>query len=195
MTSTFTPFGFRPARKVGSNVNNAGISEYRVSNGWTGNIFYGDLVILDNTAGGGGIVQSSTSTDYVQGVFLGCNYIDSITGQPRWSRHFPAGTSSRDSQIRARVANDPNATFWVQAAASVTVGDIGLNIGFSAGSGSTLTGRSGAAASPGTGRSTTGVGPLRVIGLYETPDNSFTDAYPLIEVKLNQHALARVSAG
>ena len=194
MTSTFTPFGFRPDRKLGSNVNSGGLSEYRVSNGWTGNIFTGDLVVLDNTAAGGGIIQSSVSTDYVIGVFLGCNYINSNTGQPTWSRHFPAGTSSRDGSVLARVNDDPNSAFWVQAAASCTQGDVGLNMSFSAGTGSTLTGRSGMALVPGQ-RTATGVGMVRVLGVRDTPDNAFGDAFPILRVKINQHALARVSAG
>lgn len=195
MTATKAPFGFRPNRKVGMNVNSMGVEEYRIANGFNSNLFTGDPVKLTTD---GTIVLASVSTDYIQGIFLGCRYVDSVTKQPRWSRYWPAGTSSADGTNpgpRALVMNDPNATFIVQAVASVTVGAIGLNIGVTIGTGNTLTGRSAFGVDPANGLSTTGVGPWRVMDIYDTPDNSFTDAYPILEVKLVQSAIARTSAG
>lgn len=196
MTDTLTPFGFRPSRRLGSDANNMGVSEYRVSNGQGGNIFYGDPVTMDITAAGGGITQASVCTDWVQGIFLGCRYIDSTTRQPTWSRYFPSGTSSADSVIRALVMDNPDATFEVQCNASVTAGDIGYGFGPNVSAGDTLYGRSAygiAAASR-----TVSLAPYRIIGLVDRPDNTFggvNGAFPIVEVQIVQHAFRRLSFG
>ena len=193
MTDTFTPFGFRPSRMVGSGYNTAGMSEYRVSNGYGSNIFYGDPVALAG-GNGGDIRQASVSTDYIVGIFMGCDYVDPTLQQPRWSRYFPAGTSSADGRIRARVLDDPSATFLAQADASCSAGVIGTNISMSVGSGSTLTGRSAAALDVGS-ISQAGPAMFRVLNIWEAPDNLVNDAFTILEVKINQDAIVRVSAG
>lgn len=193
MTTTLTPFGFRPSRMAGQRDNSSGLSEYRVSNGYGGDIFYGDPVCF-KTGNGGDIRQASVSTDYLVGVFMGVRYVDSTNQQPRWSRYFPAGTSSADGVIRALVLDDNMATYVIQADATCSAGDIGLNMSMSVGSGSTLTGRSAAVLAT-QYRSTAALGMLRVRGLFDSPDNSFNDAYPLLEVQINQNYWTRVSAG
>ena len=193
MTTSLTPLGFRPSRVQGSGYNTAGMSEYRVSNGFGGNIFYGDPVAFIG-GNGGDIRPASVSTDYIVGVFMGCRYVDPTTFQPRWSRYFPAGTSSADGVIRALVVDDINTTYVAQADSTCSAGDIGLNFSMSVGTGSTLTGRSGAVLAAAM-RSTAGPAMFRVIGLFDSPDNAFTDAYPLLEVRINQNAITRVSAG
>jgi hypothetical protein len=196
MTSTKAPFGFRPLRRLGGGGENTmGVTEYRIANGFNSNLFTGDPVKLTTD---GTIVLASVSTDYIQGIFMGCRYVDSVTKQPRWSRYWPAGTSSADGTNpgpRALVMTDPQMNYLVQAVTSVTVGAIGLNIGVTIGVGNTLTGRSAFGVDPANGLSATGVGPWRVIDIYDTPDNSFTDAYPVLEVRLIQNAITRVSAG
>lgn len=193
MTTTLTPFGFRPSRVQGQGYNTAGMSEYRVSNSFGGDIFYGDPVCF-KTGNGGDIRQASVSTDFIVGVFMGCRFVDSNTQQPRWSRYFPAGTSSADSVIRALVLDDINATYVAQADSTCSAGDIGLNISMSVGTGSTLTGRS-AAVLAAAYRSAAALGMFRVVGIFDSPDNAFTDAYPWLEVRINQNAITRVSAG
>jgi hypothetical protein len=81
----------------------------------------------------------------------------------------------------------------VQADASVSVGDVGLNFALTVGSGSTLTGQSAFALDAGT-RGNTGL--FRLVGIYETPDNAFsgTDPYPVVEVQIHQHYFTKTSA-
>lgn len=189
MTSSKVAFGFRPARMRGGAVNGKALSEYRIANGFAGNIFYGDPVkqISDGT-----IVVASVTTDNAVGVFYGCTYVDPTTKQPQYSRYWPASVSSLDAAPKALVLDDSRATYIIGADASVSVGDIGLNFDVSNGGGSTLYGSSAFVLKASTRKGGTGL--VRVVDVYPTPDNAFGDAFTQVEVRFVQHVDARTSA-
>lgn len=191
MTSTYTPFGLRGARKRGSVPNSLGISKYRINPaGYSVNIANGDPVLLSS----GYVQRVSASTDYIRGVFVGCRYDDLNTKVPQYPQMYTANTSvgSDPKGIIALVCDDPDQTYIIQANASVSVGDVGLNFDFDVSAANTTFKKSqyGLAA---TSRKTAS-GPLRIIGLWEQPDNAWSDAFPLVEVELVQAAAHRVSA-
>jgi hypothetical protein len=85
------------------------------------------------------------------------------------------------------------ATFIIQADASVTVGDMGMNFELSAiASVNTTFGKSQAVLKAST--RTTASKLVRLVGLYDTPDNSWNDAFPIVEVRWVQHRDTQVSA-
>lgn len=188
MSTTKALSGFRPSRIRGSGVNSTGFSEYRIASGTTGNIFTGDLV--KNVDGNIEVITSADNRTV--GVFMGCNYVQD--GEPTWSSHWPSGTSVTNA--RAMVMDDPQATFTVQADASVTVGDINSkNFDVTLGSGSTYTGRSGFGikAASRTGASAM----VRVISVLQEPGNNIDSAteraFPKLEVRLVQNVDAYVT--
>lgn len=188
MSTTKALSGFRPSRIRGSGVNSTGVSEYRIASGTTGNIFTGDLV--KNVDGNIEVITSADNRTV--GVFMGCNYVQD--GVPKWSSFWPSGTSTTDA--RAMVMDDPQATFIVQADASVTVGDINSqNFDVTLGSGSTYTGRSGFGiqAASRTGASAM----VRVISVLQEPGNNIDvateRAFPKLEVRLVQNVDAYVT--
>lgn len=188
MSTTKALSGFRPSRIRGSGVNSTGFSEYRIASGTTGNIFTGDLV--KNVDGNIEVITSADNRTV--GVFMGCNYVQD--GEPTWSPHWPSGTSVTNA--RAMVMDDPQATFTVQADASVTVGDINSkNFDVTLGSGSTYTGRSGFGikAASRTGASAM----VRVISVLQEPGNNIDvateRAFPKLEVRLVQNVDAYVT--
>lgn len=188
MSTTKALNGFRPSRIRGSGVNSTGFSEYRIASGTTGNIFTGDLV--KNVDGNIEVITSADNRTV--GVFMGCNYVQD--GEPTWSSHWPSGTSVTNA--RAMVMDDPQATFTVQADASVTVGDINSkNFDVTLGSGSTYTGRSGFGikAASRTGASAM----VRVISVLQEPGNNIDAAteraFPKLEVRLVQNVDAYVT--
>ena len=189
MTSTKMTFGFRPARIRGGSPNPQALGEYRIANGLATNIFNGDPVkqIADGT-----IVVASVTTDHAIGVFQGCFYVDPNTKEPTFSRYFPTGVSSADGVVKALVADDERQTFIIGADASVSIGDLGLNFDVSNGGGSTLTGASAFVLKASTRKNGTGL--VRVVGLYDTPDNAWSDAFTQVEVRFVQHVDARTSA-
>ena len=192
MSASKALFGMVPLRKVGSNVNSTGQTQYNIANGLASNIFHGDLVMMS----AGNLTPVATTTDYAVGVFVGCEYTDPTSKQPTFSRYFPANTSSAIGNPVGFVSDDPYGSFMIQADASVTAGDInGMNFAVTLGSGSTVTGNSGFGIKAAS-RATTHL-LARPIAVVDEPGNSLsaTDgAFPKLEVKIVQHALTRVSS-
>lgn len=192
MTSTSAPFGLRSSRRIGGNANAMGQNRYRIANGFATAIFTGDPVAL-NTAGN--IVPVTAAASIAIGVFAGCQYVDSTWKQPRWSSYFPAATSSYgEGYVTAFVIDDPDRTFAVQANASVSAGDVGYYFNVTTGSGgSTLFGTSSYGLDAG---SRTNLAPktLQVIDFVDQPDNAFSDAYPIVEVRIAEHKYSFTSA-
>ena len=189
MTATKSAFGFQPVRIRGNAPNSNGLETYTVgaSAGGT-DIGDGDPVKM---IAGGQIALASATTDYVIGVAKGFKWVDPVTKRPTWSNYLPANTSSADSKIYAYVVDAQNARFVIQADATVSSTDIGLNYSVSV-NGVNAGGRSQCVLKASTKATATLL--VRLLGLYETPDNAYTDAFPLVEVGWVQHRDAVVSA-
>ena len=185
MTATAAPFGLMPARKLGQAVNNEGVSTYRIVNAFAGNIFTGDLVRLNTV--NGTITAVSTSANQGIGVFLGCQYNDpSNNNRPRWNTYWPTGTSVTDgSQPVCFVKDDPWVTFFIQADASVSVGDIGSTFSVSVSAGNTTTGQS--RYSLNAGSRSLNNNHLQMIDIKDIPGNVLSDAFPIVEVLIKNH--------
>lgn len=197
MTATLAPFGFRLARRKGSSTNSTGVNRYRMAPGGTNaNVFSGDAVKLAT----GLITPIVTTTDFAVGVFQGVYYNDPVSKQPRWSQYYAANTSvgTDPAGIMALVMDDPGATMLIQADASVTIGDIGLNFDVTLSAGSTFTGESGFALKAGSRTAASAM--VRVVDFWETPDNQgspndVSTPFPIVEVAWVQNSQSRVSAG
>ena len=88
--------------------------------------------------------------------------------------------------------DNPASTYTIQADATVTAGDVGMNYTVTLGAGSTMTGRSGFGLKVAGRAATTAM--LQVIGLSNVPDNAFGDVNPRVEVRLVQHVDSYTSA-
>jgi hypothetical protein len=157
MANTNKAFGFRPVGKVGSNYDNEGLTQYKISNAYGTAIFQGDSVKLS-----GGYLALGTTGAAVVGVFQGCFYIDPTTGKPTWKNYYP-GSIAQDG-IVALVNDDPNAEFLVQCSGIAAVTCVGRNVDLdTAVAGSTTTGQSGQQVGvPATGNATY---PWKVVGV------------------------------
>jgi hypothetical protein len=191
MATTKRPFGLQPVRIRGGAPNTGALTTYRVgASAGPSDIGNGDPIKM---IPGGQIQACTAAADYTLGVAKGFKWVDPVTKRPTWSPYLPAGTSSADSNIYAYVVDDAVATFIVQADASVTVGDVGLNFELSAiASVNTTYGQSQAVLKAST--RTTASKLVRLIGLYDTPDNSWNDAFPIVEVRWVQHRDTQASA-
>jgi len=184
MTDTYSPFGLRPSRIRGSGANTNGMNDYPVSTGYNTNIFTGDIV-----KNSGGVIKCmSVSTDRAIGVFMGCRFTNA-QGEPKWSAHWPAGTVASDAE--AMVVDNPNATFIIQADASLSAGSRNsFNFDVTFGSGNTATGMSGFGLAANSATSVSRM--LRVIRFVDQPGNNVINssaerAFPLCEVRLVQN--------
>ena len=196
MANSNVAFGFRPYGVLGSAANTTGTTEYRIASDNSNPIFQGMAVIPlaagvidDLQAAAGGNVSTV-------GVFYGCEYVSSTTGEKIFSNYWPGSGADSNFPVKAFVYDNPAQLFTIATsnvvAAANTEAEIRAavfaNIALATGnSGSTTTGISSATADLDT-IDTTNTLFCRIMGVLDDPENSdFTAAgIPLI-VRLNNH--------
>ena len=196
MANTDSSYGLRPISRQGSSANSTGMTEYRIASDNSNPIYHGMAVIPlaggvidDLQAAAGGNVS-------ICGVFGGCEYVSSTTGETVWSNYWPGSGADSDYPVKAFLYDDPNQLFQIATSNVVAAANteaevraaVFANIAFATGnSGSTTTGISSATADLNT-IATTNTLALRIMGIQDDPDNSdFTAAgIPLI-VRINNH--------
>ncbi len=195
MAQSFAPFGLRAVAALGTHGNE--VRSYPLPNGANcPDLGKGSPVKLS----GGVITSAGAGGGPLLGVANGFAWIDPTTKQPQLRNSIPADTSSAglyDGSDRptAYVIDNPFATFLIQADASVTAGDLGLNFDVTAASGdvNAVYGTSQYALDASTRTSAVGTA-LKLVGLANIPDNNWGDPYPVLVVKLNGPILQQVSA-
>jgi hypothetical protein len=178
LANTNAPFGFRQVSGTGSaptfeqvTVGAGGISGGIVFN--QAAIYFGDPVVrlesgastLAQAAGSAG-----TGTVTLAGVFQGCKYLSTANKRTTWSNYWPGSdvTSANAGATEAYIINDPNAQFLAQAdSTGVAAADIGSNIDFNIGTGTTSNGLSGAFLIH--GGATSSAYPFRLLNLVWAP--------------------------
>ena len=196
MANSNVAFGLKPIGKIGQSTNSTGMTEYRIAAANTNPIYQGMAVIPlaagvidDLQAAAGGTVS-------IVGVFGGCEYTSSATGNVTWSNYWPGSGAISSFPVKAFLYDDPNQLFTICTSNVVAGADteaevragVFANIALATGnSGSTTTGMSSATADLDTIAATNTLA-LRIMGVQEDVDNSdFTAAgIPLI-VRINNH--------
>ncbi len=185
MANDNAPNGFRPTRHLsGGRIR---MSEYTILTGYATNIFHGDVVEMTGT--GKNISKAAATNVDNLGVFAGVRYVDS-SGNQKFSKHWLASTAA--TNIVAFVYDDPNIVYECQCD-TLAEADIGTLVDINVGSGSTITGVSGAYADIGAGTATTDKS-LRLIELVAKPNNAY-GAYAKALVVFAEHVMGRVVAG
>ena len=175
MSSTATPYGFRPVGLLGSGTWSDATRQIKIASGYATAIFYGDAVKLVSA----GTVEKDTGTTALTpvGIFVGCRYTDPTTNQPTYSQYWPASTAASDAF--AYICDDPNIVFQAQGDASLAQTTLGNNVAVVQTGGSTAIGNSKNALDAST-VATTNTHPVRILGFVDGPDqavgDSFTDA-------------------
>ncbi len=195
MAQSFAPFGLRAIAALGTHGNE--VRAYPLPNGANcPDLGKGSPVKLS----GGVITSAGAGGGPLLGVAAGFAWIDPTTKQPQLKNSIPADTSSAglyDGSDRptAYVVDNPNALFMIQADASVTAGDLGLNFDVTAAGGdvSSVYGTCQYALDASTRTSAVGTA-VKLVGLANIPDNNWGDPYPIVVVKLNGPILQQVSA-
>jgi hypothetical protein len=180
MANTFAPFGFSQTGAAPGNAPTAEQATYSILYSDTNKIYTGDPIKI----GSNGYVAAwtaGTAVSQMFGIFVGCKYLSTSQGRVVWSPYWPGAdvASSAQSSIEAYVIPcSPGSAprFVVQTgnsnttASAVTQADVGQNADVAMGTGSTLTGRSGAYLDMYTA-GTTSTLPFRIIGLYQGVGN------------------------
>ena len=194
MPVSFAPFGLRAIAAFGSHGNE--VRAYPLPNGANcPDLAKGSPVKLS----GGVITSAGTGGGPLLGVANGFAWVDAVVG-PQLRNSIPADTSSAglfDGSDRptAYIIDNPFALFLIQADASVTVADLGLNFDVTASGGdvNTVYGTSQYTLDASTRTSAVGTA-LKLVGLANIPDNNWGDPFPIVIVKMNGPIMQQVSA-
>lgn len=195
MAQSYAPFGLRAVAALGTHGNE--VRAYPLPNGANcPDLGKGSPVKLS----GGVITSVGTGGGPLLGVAAGFAWIDPTTKQPQLKNSIPADTSSAglyESSERptAYIVDNPFALFIIQADASVTAGDLGLNFDVTASGGdvNSVYGTSQYTLDASTRTSAIGTA-LKLVGLANIVDNNWGDPFPIVVVKLNGPILQQVSA-
>ena len=190
------PYGLKPVNLIGGQVFAGATRQRRIASG-ASSIGYGDPLVFDTD----GTVKVSDATTAAPnsgfaGVFLGCNYVSSVTGQPTYSQAWISGTAVKSgTYINAYVADDPNTLFKVvgvtaslvvSTTSGFTYADIGTNVELVANTLNTVNNDSQQAVRVGSVATTRSL-PMRIVDVVE--DTAFvssnTTYYPEVIVKFN----------
>ena len=191
MANTNGAFGLRPIGVVGQAANTTGATEYRIASGNTNAIYQGSPVIPLSTGFIDIVGAAAGGSVGLLGVFGGCEYVSSTTGEKVFSNYWPGSGADSNFPVKAFIYDNPLQSFVVCSDATLTSeatarGHVFANANFDSGtSGSTTTGISSAKLDVGS-IATTAALHLRIIGIQDDPENAdFTAAgIPLI-VRLN----------
>ena len=187
MSNPNSPFGFRYFGQLNGASPTEGLSYRQIASTYGSNIFQGDPVLSVST---GYIQLPSVTTTQVTGIMSNLRYLNTnigykLEGAPYWP------TSGAGSNGQCGIIDDPDAMFLVQCVnTAVTFANIGQNIGWASGTGSTTTGLSAYSVDYATVGNTSAL-PFRVVGLYSQfapPGTSGTDnsnPYNIIVVSFN----------
>jgi len=189
-------FGLRPIAKMGQSTNSTGVSEYRIASNNTNKIYQGSPVIPLNTGFIDRVGAAAGGTVGLLGVFWGCEYVSSTTGQKVFSNKWLGAGADTNFPVKAFVYDDPAQLFVIATSNVVAAANteaevraaVFANANFAGGqSGSDVTGISSATLDLDT-IDTTNTLNLRIMGIQEDPENAdFTVAGIPVIVRLNNH--------
>jgi hypothetical protein len=195
MANTNGAFGLRPIGKVGQNANSTGATEYRIAASNTNAIYQGSPVV-PLAAGVIDIIAANDTTVGLLGVFWGCEYVSSTTGETIFSNNWPGSGADSNYPVKAFVYDDPMQTFVIATsnvvAAANTEAEVRAAIFANANFAGATAGTAATGLSTGTldlnTIATTNTLNLRIMGIQEDPDNAdFTVAGIPVIVRLNNH--------
>ena len=193
MANTNGAFGLRPVGVLGSSSNTNGTTEYRIASGNSNAIYQGSPVIPLSTGFIDRVGAQAGGTVGLVGVFWGCEYVSSTTGEKVFSNYWPGSGADSNFPVRAFVYDNPLQTFVICSDASLTDeatarGHVFANANFANGQdGSTTTGISDAKLAVSTVAVTANLN-LRIMGIQDDPENQdFTAAGIPVLVRLNNH--------
>lgn len=193
MPNTNTPKGLIPARGVNNQYVSGGLRTYSHKASDSTALFIGDPVKL---AGTSSTINGISTPDVVRAA-TGDVLCGVVVGMVAATRDTPLyGAASTAYQLY--VDDDPNTLFEIQdinSGTALTADDVGLNINFVAGSGSTATGFSGFTIDN-TTEATTNTLDLKIVDIVNRADNDITGvAAAKYLVRMNRHQYVNQVAG
>jgi hypothetical protein len=172
MANTFQPYGFSDTQLLIGASPTYSRRAYNILYSNTHSLFKGDVCTLLSS---GYIDTLAPGTTAPLGIFDGCQYVSASQGRLVFSDYFPGSDQLTNGTVTAFVLDDPNMLFQVQTGYSgsgsgpATQANVGLNVQYANGSGSTSSQISGAYIDLTTAPAATTTLPFRIIALVADP--------------------------
>ena len=189
--STDAAFGMVQVGILGQGYNTSGQTMYPLGSNNTNAIFAGQPVHFGagvTTAIAATPTTTFSATNTPIGIACGFRYIDGSTGALTFSNNLVAGamTSSGHSDVQVYVWANPRAIFKVQADAAMASTDQGKNSALTNITAvNTLDLSKQSRMTIDADAATTATLAVRVIGLFDAPNNNWTDSFPDVLVTWN----------
>lgn len=129
-----------------------------------------------------GVIQAAGVSDPIIGSFAGVQYVDA-NGRPNYSNQWLANTVA--TQIVAYFWSDPTITYRIKASGSLAQTAIGDEADFTTTTANALGLSQATLSTTLAGAGNTAV--LRIVDLYEAPDNAWGDSYTEVMVQIAEH--------
>ena len=189
--SVQAPYGMIQVGILGQGYNTSGQTMYPLGSNNTNAIFAGQPVhfaagVTSASAAPPTTTFSATNTPI--GIAAGFRYVDGSTGQLTFSNNLVASamTASGHSDVQVYVWDNPRAVFKVQADAAMASTDAGLNSALTNITAvNTLDLSKQSKMTVDADAASTATLAVRVIGLFDSPNNNWTDTYPDVLVTWN----------
>ena len=189
--SVQAPYGMIQVGILGQGYNTSGQTMYPLGSNNTNAIFAGQPVHFAagvTTAIAATPTTTFSATNTPIGIAAGFRYVDGSTGQLTFSNNLVASamTASGHSDVQVYVWDNPRAVFKVQADAAMASTDAGLNSALTNITAvNTLDLSKQSKMTVDADAATTATLAVRVIGLFDSPNNNWTDTYPDVLVTWN----------
>lgn len=194
MATSLTPYGFKPVNRLGNAGYNGAFSKIKIFANESTAIFNGDVTqIIASSTGRGHLRRCNTtvtattvtSSGTFNGVFIGCEYTDPVSGKWLQRQYYPGSINAAD--VYGFVVDDPMAIFRCIADDTLAATAFGCNGSMiQTAVGSTFSGNSGLAFDASSIANTSSL-PLRIVGFVNDPKSSVGDTYTEVYVRLNTH--------
>ena len=113
MANSNGAFGLRPYGMLGSAPNSTGTTEYRIASDNSNPIFQG-MAVIPLAAGVIDDLQAAAGGNVaIVGVFNGCEYVSSTTGEVIRSNFWPGSGADSNFPVRAFLFDNPSQLFTI----------------------------------------------------------------------------------
>lgn len=186
MANPFAPFGFSPSYVLPGMGADFGMTTRLIKGTGTVACYRGDVLQTDASNAGYLIPVVTPGTEVIHGIAWGFQWQQSNGLLNPWQQYWP-GTTAIVGDVSVLVIDNPNVVFKVQAGTTkYAQADVGNNVQFAVGTGTTANGISGAFLTGSTATTTTL--PFRIVTILGTPVTDNTTSYNLIEVTFNNQS-------
>ena len=112
MANSNVAFGFRPYGVLGSAANTTGTTEYRIASDNSNPIFQG-MAVIPLAAGSIDDLQAAAGGNVsTVGVFNGCEYVSSTTGEKIFSNYWPGSGADSNFPCKGFCVRQPCSTVY-----------------------------------------------------------------------------------